>query len=163
MSRFTEALVVSPLADGDTWVLLSPLSYEVGELGSGEVLTAPPGFMTDFASVPRLLWWVLPKWGKYGNAAVLHDWLYWEQVRNRPEADRIMLEAMEVLEVPAWQRWPIYLGVRAFGALAWLRNQWDRQAGFNRVQDYKQIKAVETSGRPGLLQRAWQRLQEQKS
>lgn len=162
MSRFTEALVVSPLADGNTWRLRSPLGYEVGDLGSGDLITAQAGFTTDFASIPRVFWWILPRWGKYGNAAVLHDWLYWTQERKRAEADRIMLEAMGVLEVPNWQKWPIYLGVRAFGGLAWLRNQWDREAGFDRVQPVKGIKAGDTSGRPGLLQRAWEHFQDKK-
>src|SRR2546429_3829044 len=31
------------------------------------------------ASIPRLFWIALPKWGKYGNAAVIHDWLRSEE------------------------------------------------------------------------------------
>ncbi len=71
MSRFTRALVVSPLADGKTWVLVEPFAYDVGELGSGDTIEVRRGFMTDFASIPRLFWIALPKWGKYGNAAVI--------------------------------------------------------------------------------------------
>ena len=54
------------------WIWLREERIEVAE-----------GFETDFASVPRLLWVVLPKWGKYGNAAMVHDWLYWKQDRSR--------------------------------------------------------------------------------
>ena len=40
-------------------------------------------FMTDFASIPRPLWSILPQWGRYGNAAVVHDFGYWTQTRPR--------------------------------------------------------------------------------
>ncbi len=97
MSRFTESLVVTPLPDGKTWILLCDIGYAVGEEGSNDVVDVPIGFHTDFASVPRPLWAFLPRWGKYGNAAVIHDYLYWEQSRPRKESDSILLEGMEVL------------------------------------------------------------------
>ncbi len=153
MSMFTDALVVSPLADGKTWVLVRPFGYEVGALGSGDVIDCRIGFMTDFASIPRPFWTILPKWGKYGNAAVIHDWLYWSQSRPRPEADKIMFEAMGVLEVPGWQRYSIYWAVRLFGGMAWARNRWDREAGFDRVTSVVTIKALQLPGRPGLFKR----------
>lgn len=153
MSRFTEALVVSPLADGKTWVLINSFGYEVGEEGSGDVVNVEIGFMTDFASIPRVFWIVLPKWGKYGNAAVVHDWLYWSQKRERNAADQIMLEAMGVLDVPIWKRFSIYWAVRAFGWIAWNRNLWDRVDGFNRVMRDTEFKAIRESGRLGLLRR----------
>ncbi len=64
-----------------------------------------------------------PRWGKYGNAAVIHDWLYWDQPRTRQEADDIFLEGMEVLEVPNWKRKTIYYAVRLFGGFAWRANR----------------------------------------
>ena len=103
MSRFTEPLVVTPLPDGKTWIILNEFAYEIGEEGSGNVINVPIGTYTDFASIPRTLWAVFPRWGKYGNAAVIHDWMYWDQSRSRKEADDIFLEGMEVLEVPTWK------------------------------------------------------------
>ncbi len=153
MSRFTDALIVSPLADGKTWVLIQPFGYQVGDLGTGDVVDVAVGFMTDFASIPRCFWLFLPRWGKYGNAAVIHDWLYWSQGRSRAEADTIMFEAMGILDVPAWQRYPIYWAVRCFGFIAWARNQWDREAGFDRVLKDKRVKAKRHSERPGLVRR----------
>ena len=123
MSRFTEPLVVTPLSDGKTWVTLSDFGYEVGSEGSGDLINVQIGFYTDFASIPRLLWIVLPKWGKYGNAAVIHDWLYWEQPRSRKESDDILLEGMGVLEVKTWKKYAIYWAVRLFGWIAWRGNQ----------------------------------------
>ena len=155
MSRFTEALVVSPLSDGNTWVVLKSFGYDVGEEGSGNTVEVKKGFVTDFASIPRLFWILLPRWGKYGNAAVIHDWLYWCQDRTRAEADRIMLEAMGVLFVPNWQKYAIYLFVRVFGLISWHRNHWERLAGFERVLQRTQIKSIDELDRPGLLQSAW--------
>ena len=155
MSRFTDALVVSPLADGKTWVVLRPFGYDVGDLGSGDTVEVAVGFCTDFASIPRIFWIVLPRWGKYGNAAVIHDWLYWEQDRSRKASDDIMLEAMGVLEVSGLKKGAIYWAVRAFGWIAWNRNQWDRQAGLARVIECAEIKSTEESRRPGLIKRTW--------
>ena len=127
MSRFTEPLVVTPRPDGRTWVVLSDFGYEVGQPGSGDVITVNIGFHTDFASIPRLLWAFLPRWGKYGNAAVIHDYLYWEQPRSRKETDDILLQGMVVLEVGAISRYAIYSAVRLGGWWAWWRNQSKRQ------------------------------------
>ena len=123
MSRFTESLVVTPLSDGKTWIILNDFAYEIGEEGSGDIINVPIGTYTDFASIPRSLWAVFPRWGKYGNAAVIHDWMYWDQSRSRKEADDIFLEGMEVLEVPAWKRKTIYRAVRMFGGFAWRSNK----------------------------------------
>lgn len=153
MSRFTEALVVTPLADGKTWVLVRAFGYEVGEEGSGDRVDVAVGFQTDFASIPRLLWFVLPKWGRYGNASVIHDWLYWTRCRPRVEADAIFHEAMGVLRVRALTRLVIWAAVRAFGWLAWIRNRADRDAGFDRVLPDLEIKASTRSGRKGIARR----------
>ncbi len=158
MSQFTEALVISPLADGKTWVLINPFGYEIGKEGSGDLISVKPGFMTDFASIPRLFWAILPKWGKYGNAAVIHDWLYWSQKKSRKESDNIMLEAMTVLTVKKWKKKLIYYAVRLFGWIAWKRNRWDRNAGFERVKMKKKINSLEISRRPGFTRRAFRHL-----
>lgn len=39
-------------------------------------VTVPIHFKTDFASTPRFLWAFFPPYGKYTEAAVLHDYLY---------------------------------------------------------------------------------------
>jgi len=123
MSRFTQSLIVSPLSDGRTWVLLKDFGYDVKEEGSGEVIDVPVGFKTDFASVPRIFWAILPRWGRYGNAAVIHDYCYWDQTYSRKTSDRIFLEAMGVLGVPAIQKNILYGVVRWFGWGAWTWNR----------------------------------------
>lgn len=153
MSRFTDVLLVSPLADGKTWVIRRGFGYEIGAEGSGDTVDVAVGFQTDFASIPRLLWAFLPKWGRYGNASVIHDWLYWTQTRARAEADAIFLEGMEVLEVGAFKRGLMYRAVRALGGIAWVRNSADRAAGFDRVLDAEGLQATTRCLRRGTLSR----------
>ncbi len=98
-------------------------AYEVGSEGSGEVIAVPHGFVTDFASVPRVLWMIVAPWGRHGPAAVLHDFGYWH---HRPDDrrywDDVFNEAMAVLEVHPIVRSILYRAVRWFGGWAWRRN-----------------------------------------
>ena len=143
MSRFTSVLLVSPLADGRTWVIRSDFGYDVGAEGSGDVIDVPIGFRSDFASVPRLLWVFLPPWGKYGNGAVIHDYLYWVRTRPRREADGIFFEAMGVLGVSPVQRYPMYWAVRLFGWWVWWRNQRRNRKGFEKLGRPLPVKSGE--------------------
>ena len=158
MSAFTQALVVTPLSDGHSWVIVSRFSYDVGSENSGDRIEVAQGFVTDFATVPRLLWWFLPRWGTYGNAAVIHDWLYWTQARSRKESDDIMREAMGVLNVAGYKQVLIYWAVRLFGWWAWNRNRWDRESGFNRVIPDVDIKCSVSIGRAGILKKTAQQM-----
>jgi len=143
MSQFTNVLVVSPYPDGTTWYLRTAFGYDIGAENSGRSIVVPQGFTTDFASVPRPLWVVFPKWGKYGNAAVIHDFLYFDQATTRKEADDILLEAMGVLDVSVWQKWPIYWGVRLFGFVAWFMNAGKKGLGYSKVADVAPAKATD--------------------
>jgi hypothetical protein len=119
VSSFTTPLVVTPLDNGRDWKLVDAFEYHVGSLGSGEVIRVPAGFVTDFASVPRVFWRLIPPWGRYGKATVIHDYCYRCRPCSRRRADRILLEAMRVLSVAWWKRTAIYLAVRAFGWIVW--------------------------------------------
>jgi len=135
MSSFTRPLIVSPLPDGKRWVLREEFSYDIGEKGSDNTIIVPRGFVTDFASIPRSFWTIYPKWGKYGNAAVVHDYLYWKQIFSRKESDIIFLEGMKVLEVIERDRKIIYNVVRLFGGWAWKENQKDKKMAKNKIID----------------------------
>lgn len=153
MSKFTNALVVSPLSDGNSWVMLQEFTYHIGTENNNNIIVASKGFVTDFASVPRLFWMVIPKWGRYGNAAVIHDWLYWNQSEkiDRKKADSILLEAMTVLNVSKWRKTIIYRTVKLFGWIAWNRNKREKYNGYERVIDTAEIKATMPSQRPGFI------------
>lgn len=96
------------------------MRYEVGALGGGVVVEVPPGFVTDGASVPRVFWALLPAWGRYSRAAVVHDYLC-ERINagdplqfaaSRRVADGIFLEAMSVCGVSFPVRVLMWLAVR---------------------------------------------------
>jgi hypothetical protein len=143
MSRFTNILVVSPYADGKTWYLRRTFAYDVGAEGSKKTIIVPQGFTTDFASIPRIFWAVLPRWGKYGNAAVIHDFLYYQQKYHRKRADQIFLEAMGVLEVPPWQKYLIYGAVRVGGWLAWSCNKKKKEQGLRKMAKQAPQKSLD--------------------
>jgi hypothetical protein len=119
MSSFTTPLIVSPLDDGHRWELKELFEYHVGTKESTEVIRIPAGFITDFASVPRFLWGIIPPWDKYGKAAVVHDFCYGLELYPRKRCDEIFLEGMTVLNVPLWKRQTMYYAVRIFGQAVW--------------------------------------------
>ena len=116
MSSFTSPLVVEHL-DGRYWRLAARFAFRVGARGNGGVMIMVPAeFITDFASVPRPFWPLLPPTGRWGKAAVLHDYLYRTGKASRVVADALFLEAMTALGMASWRRWAMYLAVRLFGA-----------------------------------------------
>ncbi len=144
MSRFTKVLIVSPLPDGKTWYLRRAFSYDVGAEGSGDTINVPIGFLTDFASVPRPLWWLLPRWGRYGNAAVVHDFGYWDQSRKRLAVDRIFLEGMTVLGVGWFTRTVLYLAARLGGWWGWWMFGRGKAKGRSKIATRQPEKCSET-------------------
>lgn len=120
-STFTTPLRLE-FEDDTRFKLTEPFEFasEVTE----SVISIPAGFVTDFASIPRGLWNIFPPAGKWGKAAVVHDWLYQTQnatthLVTRAEADAVLKEGMEVLGVSRWARWTIYAGIRAGGWATW--------------------------------------------
>lgn len=116
MTAHEARLIVEILPDGRQATLTKPLELSDAR---GNVHRVPEGFTTDFASVPRLLWRLVPPWGPYSPAAVVHDYLYRTGTGTRPAADAVFLSLMKRLGVPAWKRYAMYAAVRAFGFMAW--------------------------------------------
>jgi len=98
--------------------LQQSLTFTYGVNGGGWTYTVPKGFVTDFASIPRIFWMVFPPIGKYARAAVIHDYLYRLKGCSRFTADAVFREAMYQLCVPVWKRILIYYAVRIFGGCA---------------------------------------------
>lgn len=96
------------------WAVAEPFTYHSPRLGKD--ITVPVGFETDFASVPRAFWHLLPPTGKYGKASLVHDWLYTTKVADRLAADEVFRDAMAELGVPRLTRCVMFLAVRAFGS-----------------------------------------------
>jgi hypothetical protein len=114
MSSFTTPADLRVL-EGYRWELLSDFAFHVGAYPSTDIITVPAGFVTDLASIPRVLWSLLPPHGRYAKAAIIHDWLYATGIGGREYADNVFLEAMEVLGVPKLKRYPMFWAVRLFG------------------------------------------------
>ena len=109
------------------WTPGDPASAGIGKV------VVPRGFVTDFASVPRVFWSVLAPDDSYVSAAVVHDWLYWSQTVERRVADNAMRLAMEELPVSSWQITAVYRAVATFGDSAWQDNKARRAGGERRV------------------------------
>jgi hypothetical protein len=114
--------------DDDTWELLVALVYS----GRDEQFVVPPGFRTDFASVPRAVQWLVPTTGRYTRASVLHDWLCGEPLASgllsSHDVDGILRRVLREEGVPLVRRRLMWAGVR-WGALfdplrrpGWLRD-----------------------------------------
>jgi hypothetical protein len=141
MRRFSGKLVLVLLDDRDhpsirdgrsLWALQRELIYTTVV---GDTITVPAGFVTDLASIPRIVGGILPPDGPWTEAAVIHDCLYftmggvnlWHGRRcisrakpySRSEADGILREAMADIGVGLAQRNIIWSGVRVGGARGW--------------------------------------------
>jgi hypothetical protein len=122
---------LTPFGDGQHSVLMADLSYRIGE--TNFVIVVPAGFVTDFASTPRAIWAVLPPFGTYQLAAVVHDFLYWDQGCTREQADALLRVAMAESRVEPWKRDLIWDAVRRFGSPAWSNNASAKLAGQPRI------------------------------
>ena len=91
MGRFLEPMyfLLEPISWTPTFVQASKLSKT----------TVPKGFVTDLASIPPILYSYLRPDGPYAYAAIIHDYLYWEQKGLIGEANDILRAAMEDLKV----------------------------------------------------------------
>ncbi len=103
--------------DGKNWVLTAPLQYDDLQLLKGVVV--PAGFITDYASVPRGLWNLIPRDGLWTPAAVVHDFCYRYAIFDKATADLMFLHGMEELGVGWFTRRLIYRAVRVFGGGAY--------------------------------------------
>ncbi len=94
----------------DYWLVNREFKFYFFSQGDRYWVNVPKGYLTDGASVPRAMWSIIPPWGNYGQAAIVHDYLCeflsvtddnGRPVRiNRQQADQIFNLAMQVLEVP---------------------------------------------------------------
>ncbi len=112
---FASDLVVREIGV-DRWQVVEDLHYD----GNDGRFTVPAGTTTDFASVPKLLRWFIPKYGRYNKAAVLHDYLCDEAAEgrfDRADADGLFRRAMRELHVGFLRRRLMWAGVRWGGGL----------------------------------------------
>ena len=114
------------LPEGVRWELLAPFVAIANAHGEEQkIVRVPAGFMTDFASVPRLPMIYLAYGNKAHLPAIAHDFLYREggTEADREFADLFFLHGMLGTVVPSGENslteddaYQMYRGVRAFGA-----------------------------------------------
>lgn len=123
--------------------------FEARVIGEGctyenrQVFRIPPGFVTDFGSVPGYVVFVclVPRIGLLRDAFILHDWLYQTGEVSRAGADTLFRASAYALLAEGesrikgkgflarWERWgysiyrkrvdAAYLGIRWFGWVPW--------------------------------------------
>ncbi len=124
MSAFTGAVQLEQTASWREWKLLDPtFGFEVGAKGSGRWIRPPLGSITDGASIPRVLWAILPPFGPWVRAAIIHDELCRLLQRGTPHpeapdwrtAAKVWAEMLDVLELGSGARgWALKSGVSAW-------------------------------------------------
>ena len=103
--------------DDTRWELTADLKYQSRILGS--VITVPKGFVTDFASVPRVPIAYMAFGDRAHRESVLHDWGYNCGQLSRRKVDGLFYEAMRARGKKTWVRVGMWLGVRLGGWAAW--------------------------------------------
>ena len=94
------------------------LRLDVGKFGELAVYI-PKGTLTDFASVPRALTWLVnPMDHEVVVGALLHDSLYATGF-SRVNADNLLRFVMVAYGSSWWKQIRVYYAVRCFGWLAW--------------------------------------------
>ena len=112
--------------------LAEPLIYE----SSTWSVTVPTGFVSDGASVPWPFRMLIPRDGRYRDAAWVHDYLFSKRGEyfriidgmavtdyTRQTANQMMNEIMQSpeLRVKSWRRISIMLGLKMGSRWAWRR------------------------------------------
>ncbi|WP_068250202.1 DUF1353 domain-containing protein [Janibacter corallicola] len=103
--------------------LLRRIGYRDRELGDLLVPDDPDTFATDFASIPQVFGWLLPRTGTYLPAAILHDGLVGDPGQPASYvstegheitwdmANRVFRDAMADSGTPVVRRWLLWTGV----------------------------------------------------
>ena len=110
-------LILDPISNGKA-ILIQDYIYSI----NGYDIKVFKGFVTDGASVPHSLQWLYNPYGKYINAAVVHDYLYSTYNItgiNRTLSDKIFRHIMKETGVDSRIVRKFYAAVKYFGATSW--------------------------------------------
>ena len=113
---------IEPVVDGNVWMVFEDWHVSI----NGRSFVVPKGFVTDGASIPRLLWRICghPMTTRRFPIALLHDWLYSEEGYKatgltRKEADLIYYYGLRDLGFGVGSALVEYEMVRIFGGSHW--------------------------------------------
>jgi len=101
-----------------TAIVTTELRFWSVELG--QEIVVPAGFVSDGASVPQALWNLFPPFGRYLEAAIIHDYLCkigkeGLPICNSREAHKVFLEAMKAQNILPLKRRLMWAAVRLLG------------------------------------------------
>jgi hypothetical protein len=120
--------------------LTEPVRWQPSGVYQGryQEIIVPRGFVTGLASVPPIFWAIyqpsdLGPYLRMARAAVIHDYLYWTQIRPRAVADEILKIQMAEIGLSSFNVQRIYWAVRLFGGKAWKENKGRREVGEKRL------------------------------
>jgi len=87
----------------------------------GERYCVPAGYLSDGASVPRLLWRLLSPCIDPVTLvpSIVHDYLYEWRLGTRYDADLFYATALDQNGYPLWKCLLTYIGLRLFGGSHW--------------------------------------------
>lgn len=114
-------VLLEPSEDFQLWRVASTFTLRSTVLKMDLII--PENFVTDLASIPRWLWWLLSPSDKYAKGAIGHDYLYRWQRTTRHQADDALLEWMLDAQCSPWQWLAIWAFVRMFGGIAWRKDK----------------------------------------
>ena len=116
-------------AQGIDFVVVEPITWRGSFDGDHVQVTTSDRFTTDLASVPRFLTWVVPRYGQYTKAAIIHDYLCQQEpgpvdrgetypapygpieLRDRSDADAVFRKMLAYVEVPWARQWLMWSAV----------------------------------------------------
>lgn len=110
--KFLTTLDVRQIDDKQV-VLIHPFVVDI----DGQLVRIPSGFVTDYASVPRVPVAYLVAGDKGSKAAVLHDYLYslGGTQEDKKYADDAFYAGLRELGIGVVTSWLMYQAVRSFG------------------------------------------------
>ena len=135
LHSFHHALILSPNNDGRHWRLVESFAISLPTSVANRPIVVPKNFVTDFASVPRYLWSLYPPWGRYGKAAIIHDYLYSAGCFSRAHCDRIFLLVMQQCGTGTLNAYLLFHFVRLGGWRAWHAHR--RGEDSTRIEEFK--------------------------
>lgn len=130
---FAQLPRIVPFLDWDYYYIDRDLRWAPPSSSSLPSVTVPKGFVCDLASVPRLLWAKYPPTGRYAYAAVVHDYLYWNQTTSKDDADKIIKLAMQDTHTDAATISDFQTGLSIAGWKAWSDNKKAKANGEKRI------------------------------
>lgn len=137
LERWGGVCVPIPFADFDYYYTDAEIDWWPNPGQHFPKVSVPRGFCTDLASIPQFFWsFGLPRTGRYAYAAIVHDFLYWDQtIATREQANEILYTAMVNSHVATITREAINFAVAKipfFSQNAWDQNAAAKKAGEKR-------------------------------